>query len=135
MSIKTSKTNAHLQRAMPKPLRKGGLHSIEDTGAIYAHAFTGQYADSTPQPADRARVADQRVRALLQTGHITHGAPIRNSTVDHKKHPYEGKEFAPSVRPGAMAAKALPSGGYIEQAQREAVRLAALPFVPTRKLA
>ena len=29
MSIKTSSTNAHLQRATPTPLRKAGLHSIE----------------------------------------------------------------------------------------------------------
>ena len=61
--------------------------------------------------------------------------PIKNSTVNHKRFPYIATELAPSIRPGAMVAAALPSGGYIEQAQREAARVAALPFVPTRKRA
>lgn len=119
MSIKTTKTNAHLQRAMPKPLRKAGLHSIDS--AIYA--------DSTLQPADRQRIADARLRAMGTTHTVT---PIRNSTA---KGTYNGAELAPSIRPGAMDAAALPSGGYVEQAQRERFRMAALPFVPTRKRA
>lgn len=128
MSIKTTKTNAHQQRAMPKPLRKGGLHSIETTGAIYAHAFTGQYEGSTPQPLDRARAFDSRMRAAQ-------GAPAARVCNSTTKGSYTGAEFAPSNRPGAMDVAALPSGGYVEQAQREAQRRAALPFVPTRKRA
>ncbi|MGP1682856.1 MAG: hypothetical protein ACTS8S_11075 [Giesbergeria sp.] len=137
MSIQTTKTNAHMQRMAPKPLRKGGLHSIEDTGAVYAHAYTGQYAGSTPQPLDRHRVAEQRTRAELQASHGAGMRPIRNSTVNHKKNPYVCTELAPSVRPGAMDAKALPSGGYAEQAQRAAAESKAASaaggqFVPIR---
>jgi hypothetical protein len=61
--------------------------------------------------------------------------PIKNSTVNHKRFPYIATELAPSIRPGAMDAATKPSGGYIEQARREAARVAALPFVPTRKRA
>lgn len=94
MSIKTSKTNAHQQRPMPKPLRAGGLHSIETTGAVYAHA----YVSSTPQPLDRARAFDSRMRAV-QGARTAHAARVCNSTA---KGSYTGTEFAPSNRPGAM---------------------------------
>ena len=66
--------------------------------------------------------------------------PICNSTAFGK---YTAQELGPSIRPGAMVAAALPSGGYIEQAQREAALFAAekcarstvLQFVQTRKRA
>lgn len=58
--------------------------------------------------------------------------PICNSTAFGK---YTAPELLPSIRPGAMDSFRKPSGGYIEQAQREAARVAALPFVPTRKRA
>lgn len=134
MSIQTSKTNAHQQRRSPKPLRKGGLHSIETTGAVYAHAFTGQYADSTLQPLDRARAFDSRMRAV-QT---VHTARVCNSTT---RGAYPCPELAPSGRPGAMDAYRLPSGGVDEQAARarvEARRAARAPagqMIPLRGVA
>lgn len=45
MSIKTTKTDAHRQRAMPRPLRTNGLHAITDT-------FQG-CASSGPSPSER----------------------------------------------------------------------------------
>ena len=114
MSIKTSSTNAHLQRATPKPLRKAGLHSIETSAPIYG-AF---------ETIDLARPA---------------ATPIRNSTM---RGAYHCPELAPSGRPGAMDAYRLPSGGYEEQAARarveaarERARKAALPIVPLRRVA
>lgn len=121
MSIKTTKTNAHLQRVTPAPLRKSGLHAVE--GALYSNV--------KKQPLERAAAFDARMRAIQVSAEM----PIRNSTVDHKKRPYIATELAPSIRPGAMDFSTKPSGGYIEQAQREAARVAALPFVPTRKRA
>ena len=93
MSIKTSSTNAHLQRATPTPLRKAGLHSIETSAPIYG-AF---------EAIDLARPA---------------ATPIRNSTM---RGAYACPELGPSGRPGAMDAYRLPSGGYEEQAARARV--------------
>lgn len=89
------------------------------------------YSDSKKQPLERAADFDARMRAITVSAEM----PIRNSTVNHKKNHYNGAEWAPSIRPGAMDAASKPSGGDIEQAQREAARVAALPFVPTRKRA
>ena len=119
--LKPNKTTSHLQQVRPAPLRKSGLHAVE--GALYGA--------STKQPLERAADFDARMRAITVSAEM----PIRNSTVNHKKNPYNGAELAPSIRPGAMDAASKPSGGYIEQAQREAARVAALPFVPTRKRA
>ncbi len=114
MSIKTSSTNAHLQRATPKPLRKAGLHSIEISSPIYGDV----------QPIALTRPA---------------ATPIRNSTM--RGDSYHCPEMAPSVRPGAMDAYRLPSGGYEEQAARarvEARRAAKGPagqMIPLRRRA
>ncbi len=114
MSIKTSSTNAHLQRATPKPLRKAGLHSIETSAPIYG-AF---------ETIDLARPT---------------ATPIRNSTM--RGYSYHCPELAPSGRPGAMDAYRLPSGGYEEQAARarvEARRSARAPvgqMIPLRRVA
>lgn len=60
------------------------------------------------------RVLPGKVRAP------TAAAPVLNSTVDHKKHPYNGAELLPyQGRPGAMDAYALPSlvsGQRVERA-------------------
>lgn len=114
MSIKTSSTNAHLQRATPKPLRKAGLHAIETSAPIYG-AF---------EPIDLSAPAD---------------TPVRNSTM--RGDSYNCPELAPSGRPGAMDAYRLPSGGVDEQAARarvEAKRAARAPvgqMIPLRRLA
>ena len=105
MSIKTSSTNAHLQRATPTPLRKAGLHSIEISSPIYGDV----------QPIALTRPA---------------ATPIRNSTM---RAPYHFPELAPSIRPGAMDAFGLPSGGVAEQASRAAVLAAARPIIPLRR--
>lgn len=118
---KPNKTTSHLQQVRPAPLRKSGLHAVE--GALYS--------DVKKQPLERAAEFDARMRAITVSAEM----PIRNSTVDHKKRPYIATELAPSIRPGAMDAASKPSGGYIEQARRESARVAALPFVPTRKRA
>lgn len=114
--------------------------------------YSAQYGEDAPRPAVlskeelRRRKNEYQTKARTETK--TFGPrgcervvipfelrPIKNSTVNHKDFPYIATELAPSIRPGAMVAAALPSGGYIEQAQREAARVAALPFVPTRKRA
>ena len=105
MSIKTSSTNAHLQRATPTPLRKAGLHSIEISSPIYGDV----------QPIALTRPA---------------ATPIRNSTM---RAPYHFPELAPSIRPGAMDAKGLPSGGYIEQRARAEMAKRASPIIPIRR--
>ncbi len=122
--------------------------------------YSAQYGEDAPRPAVlskeelRRRKNEYQTKARTETK--TFGPrgcervvipfelrPIKNSTVNHKDFPYIATELAPSIRPGAMVAAALPSGGYIEQAQREAARVAAekfarstvLQFVPTRKRA
>ncbi len=113
MPIQTTKTNAHLQRATPKPLRKAGLHSIETSAPIYG-AF---------EPIDLSPPAD---------------TPVRNSTMTGA---YHCPELGPSGRPGAMDAYRLPSGGYEEQAARarvaakRAARAPAGQMIPLRRVA
>ena len=106
MSIKTSSTNAHLQRATPKPLRKAGLHSIEISSPIYGDV----------QPIALTRPA---------------ATPIRNSTM---RGAYTCPEMAPSGRPGAMDAYRLPSGGYEEQAARARVAAKRAAQAPTGQM-
>ncbi len=120
MPIQTTKTNAHLQRAMPKPLRKAGLHSVEATSVIYGRVL------ATPKERDAAR------QAQMQAKLVAVQAPIKNSTVPSSR-PYLAEELAPSIRPGAMAAKALPSGGYIEQRAKAELAKRAGPIIPIRR--
>lgn len=99
-----NKPNAapHLQRMPPKPMRKAGLHGITES------IPTSHTKAPVIDPAVRAREFDARLRAM-GAGTPPADPPVRNSTVDHKLHPYVPAELAPSVRPGAMDAKALPS--------------------------
>lgn len=120
MSIKTSSTNAHLQRATPKPLRKAGLHSVEATSVIYGRVL------ATPKERDAAWQAQMRAKLVAVQ------APIKNSTVPSSK-PYLAAELGPSIRPGAMVAFGLPSGGYIEQRVRAELARKAAPIVPLRR--
>lgn len=94
MAIQTSKTNAHLQRPVPKPLRKSGLHSIHESSTVYGAV--------TAHPLERAVAFDERMRAISTRGET----PMRNSTT---RGLYTGSELKPSFRPGAMDAYSLPS--------------------------
>ena len=118
MSIKTSSTNAHLQRATPKPLRASGLHSVEASSVIYGRVL------ASPKERDEAWQAAMRAKLVAVQ------APIRNSTM---RAPYHFPELAPSIRPGAMDAKGLPSGGYIEQRARAEMAKRASPIIPIRR--
>ena len=118
MSIKTSSTNAHLQRATPKPLRASGLHSVEASSVIYGRVL------ASPKERDEAWQAAMRAKLVAVQ------APIRNSTM---RAPYHFPELAPSIRPGAMDAFGLPSCGVAEQASRAAVLAAARPIIPLRR--
>lgn len=120
MSIKTSSTNAHLQRATPTSLRKAGLHSVEATSVIYGRVL------ATPKERDAAWQAQMRAKLVAVQ------APIKNSTVPSSR-PYLAEELGPSIRPGAMDAKGLPSGGYIEQRARAELAKRAGPIIPIRR--
>lgn len=103
MSIKTTKTEAHRQRAMPKPLRKGGLHNIEYTGAVYAQAKPLTAPSMADLPVAMAKRLAQQARERVFAA-----APVRNSTM--RGAAYTCPELStPSTRPGAMDAFRLPS--------------------------
>lgn len=97
----TTKPNAmpHLQRMPPKPLKKGGLHSIHESSPLNGQ----QKAFTTHDPAVRARAFDAQVRGM-QPPIVT---PVRNST---QAGVYTGAELQPTAaRPGANDGLALPS--------------------------
>lgn len=101
MSIKTTKTEAHRQRAMPQPLRANGLHAIE--------ASFHPYGTVLPNSATRGQY-DLAQAQLRQADRVSPPArtPVRNSTM--RGAAYTCSELStPSTRPGAMDAFRLPS--------------------------
>lgn len=98
-------TNAHLQRAMPKPLRASGLQPIEDSFRPCSTVLKGSRNNEKVYSDLYARASVERV--LLPRG------PVRNST---QRSNYDGAELRPFTgRPGAMDAFEHPSrvGGRV----------------------
>lgn len=106
----------HAHRLPPKPLKKNGLHSV--TESSQASSKQAPYSDCTPQPADRLRAADAKLRATKATVVPTE-TPIRNSTM--RGAAYACPELSNrSNRHGAMDAFALPSRtGFTDDKSRK----------------